>query len=210
LRVLKAQEHAYRIKIEYETLDQNDPCPTFDLRIISKAFDDVAYENLRCHAKPLPPASLDVNSDDFVFSGSYAFPSDFVQKLSDGKHETIQYDMLLEWPTADPQAEYYLDIESQSDFLSGHVSFTLMYEDKNRALKLLGRSHPLPSGATTGSDKLIERLKLIDQEGDLADDIDLSGAVLRMTLPKESVRLLPELKERGYIGRDKSEVCFNF
>lgn len=160
LHPLKAQEKAYRLKLEYESLDQADPCPTFDLRIIAKAIDDVVNENLRCHAKPLLPPAVAVHSDDFMWSGSFAFPSDFISTATGGRGGSLEYDVLLEWPTADPSATYYLDVEAESDFLSGQVTFSLLYEGKDRALRLLGRSHPLPSAA--GGGQLIERLKLLE------------------------------------------------
>jgi len=154
-----------------------------------KPVDEVVNENLRCHANPLLPPAVAVHSDDFVWSGTFAFPSDFVTKATEGRggslDSALEYDILLEWPTADPSAAYYLDIEAQSDFLSGQVGFSLLYEGKDRALRLLGRSHPLPSAA--GGGQLIERLKLLDREGDLADDVDLTGAILRVSLPQESV-----------------------
>jgi len=159
----------------------------------------------------LPPA-IAVHSDDFMWSGSFAFPSDYVAKATESHggslDSALEYDLLLEWPTADPSAAYYLDIEASSDFLSGQVAFTLLYEGKDRALRLLGRSHPLPSAA--GGGQLIQRLKLLDQEGDLADDVDLTGAILRVSLPLESVQLLSILKAHGHLDRVKPELCHNF
>jgi hypothetical protein len=46
LHTVKAQKKAYRLKIEYDTLDQDDPCPTFDLRIIVKPIAEVVNEHL--------------------------------------------------------------------------------------------------------------------------------------------------------------------
>lgn len=84
----------------------------------------------------------------------------------------------------------------------------MFYEAKDRSLKLLGRSHPLPSAAH--ETHLVERLKLLEREGDLADDVNLSGAVLRITLPSEAIELLAMLKERGHLDRGNDEVCHNF
>jgi len=30
----------------------------------------------------------------------------------------MEYDIVLKWPDADPKAEYYLDVETRSDFLA--------------------------------------------------------------------------------------------
>lgn len=86
----------------------------------------------------------------------------------------------------------------------------MLYEGKDRALRLLGRSHPLPSAAAVGEGQLIERLKLLEREGDLADDVDLRGVVLRVSLPSEAVDLVSILKAHGYLDRGKPEVCHNF
>ena len=83
IKMVKPQEKAYRLRIEYETLDFEDTCPLFNLHVISKPIDDVIHENLHCHAKPLPPPSIAVNSDDFIFEGEFAFPSDFLKKETD-------------------------------------------------------------------------------------------------------------------------------
>ena len=34
LQTIKAQDRAYRLRLEYESLDQDDPCPTLELRVI--------------------------------------------------------------------------------------------------------------------------------------------------------------------------------
>ena len=52
----------------------------------------------------------------------------------------MEYDIILKWPNADPQGQYYLDIETESDFLTGQMTFTLFYEDEQRALEVLGHS----------------------------------------------------------------------
>ena len=62
------------------------------------------------------------------------------------KSEPLEYDMILKWPFADPDAKYYLDIETESDFLTGQMTFTLFYEDEQRALEALGHSQPVTTG----------------------------------------------------------------
>ena len=100
IKMVKPQEKAYRLRIEYETLDFEDTCPLFNLHVISKPIDDVIHENLHCHAKPLPPPSIAVNSDDFIFEGEFAFPSDFLKKETDNDG-SLEYDVVIEWPNAD-------------------------------------------------------------------------------------------------------------
>ena len=95
----------------------------------------------------LPPA-IAVHSDDFMWSGSFAFPSDYVAKATESHggslDSALEYDLLLEWPTADPSAAYYLDIEASSDFLSGQVAFTLLYEGKTEPFDCWGAHTPSP------------------------------------------------------------------
>ena len=57
---LKPQKKAYRLKLEYDSLDMDDPCPTFDLRIVVKPISEVVWEHLQCNGKTLPPASINV------------------------------------------------------------------------------------------------------------------------------------------------------
>lgn len=51
----------------------------------------------------------------------------------------------------------------------------------DRDLKLLGHSQRVLSSSNGG--QLIERLRLLDKEGDLSDDSNISGAILRLKLP---------------------------
>lgn len=78
IHTLKPQKRAYRLKLEYDSLDEDDACPSFDLRIIAKPLKEVADEYLRCDAKPLPPAQLSVVGTDYSHAGDYAFPGDYL------------------------------------------------------------------------------------------------------------------------------------
>jgi hypothetical protein len=135
----KAQKRAYSLKIEYDALDQDDPCPTFDLRMILKPVDETLRANLKCPGAPLPPASIDITGDDFEKSASYSMGYDFIQKVTD-QGGPLEYDIALNWPNADPNAQYYLDVESKSDVLTGQMTYTLLYERKDKSLGLLGKS----------------------------------------------------------------------
>jgi hypothetical protein len=116
------------------------------LRLILKPVEEALNSNLRCHGKPLPPASLDILQDDFESSGVYSFGSDLVHKVTD-QGGALEYDIALNWPNADRSAQYYLDAESSSDVLTGQMTFTLLYEKQDKTLGLLGRSHPVGSTA---------------------------------------------------------------
>lgn len=113
---------------------------------------------------------------------------------------------MLDWTGADPDAEYYLDIEARSDVLTGQLTFSLFYEDSQGGLRTLGRSHPVGSAAHGG--RFVQRLKLNDREGDIADDINIAGAILRLQLPPASIKLLDTLKQAGHVATG-SELCHN-
>jgi hypothetical protein len=147
----------------------------------------VANENFKCYARPMPPSTITVKGDDFSLSNEYSFPSDFIEKVKEGQKDDLEYDVVLEWPDEDPNSEYYLDVESRSDFLVSQLTFSLLYEDTHRELKILGRSQRVYTGPVGG--QYVQRLKLLDKEGDLADDIDIKGAILRLKLPGPGVHL---------------------
>jgi len=116
---LKQEERAYKLVLEYESLDQDDACPLVHVRIISKPMNDTIRENLLCRGKPLPPTTVPIKTDDVVVSGEFAFPGDWLAKAAADPAAGLEYDVVLEWPNADPNTTYYLDAESRSDFLTG-------------------------------------------------------------------------------------------
>ena len=156
----------------------------------------------------MPPSFLTIETDDFMHSGDYSFPSSFIQKATHGKHGGLEYDIILEWPGADPEAEYYIDVETRSDFLTGQFAFVLLYEDKHQELEMLGKSYQVATSTGSGQ-QAVHRLKLLEREGELADDINLSGAVLRLRLPRSSVDIQDTLQEQGLVERGH-ELCHNF
>jgi hypothetical protein len=149
LLYVKPQRKAYRLRLEYDSLDQNDPCPKFDLRVSIKPIDEVVSENFRCYARTLPPSSIKIEEDDFGLSKEYSFGSDFITKATDGEGD-LEYDVIIHFNHADPNAEIYLDVETRSDFLTSQMSFSLLYEDNKKDLKLLGRSQQVGAGPVGG------------------------------------------------------------
>ena len=128
---LKPQEKAYRLKLEYESLDQEDSCPTFNFKIEVKPVHLVVDENFKCHGMSVPKRDVLIETDDFAQYHHHAFPSDFILSTTKGhKSEPFEYDMILKWPFADEHAKYYLDIETESDYLTGQMTFELLYEDE--------------------------------------------------------------------------------
>lgn len=110
----------------YDTLDELDPCPTFDFRVILKPVEAALAANLECQGDGLPPLSVDITDDDFALTGRYAFSRDFIHKVTD-KGGDLQYDIALNWPNAADLGQYYLDVETSSDVLTGQMTFTVLY-----------------------------------------------------------------------------------
>jgi hypothetical protein len=71
---------------------------------------------------------------------------------------------------------------------------------------LLGRSHP--EGSTAHEGRFVQRLKRLDRAGDLAEDVDVKGAVLRLRFPPSSIHLVDDLIDQGHLGT--RELCHTF
>lgn len=71
---------------------------------------------------------------------------------------------------------------------------------------MLGRSHPV--GSTARSSRYTQRLKLLDQEDQLAEDVDLEGAVLRLRYPPSSIHLIDQLIDQGHLA--DRPACLTF
>ena len=79
---LKAQKKAYRLKIVEDTLDENDPCPTYQMRVALKPFTQIMNENLRCNGKSMPPSLFKVDKDNYDADGEYSVSSEFIEKYT--------------------------------------------------------------------------------------------------------------------------------
>lgn len=205
VHVVKPKKTAYYLKIVYDSLDQDDSCPTFDFRVILKPVANALASNLLCEPHSVPPQSVAITGDDFELSETYAFSSTFIHKVTD-KGGDLEFDMRLSWPNADKEAQYYLDVESKSDVLTGQMTFTLLYEKPDKSLAPLGRSHP--AGSSAHESRFTQRLKLLDREEDLAEDVNVDHAVLRIRYPPSSIHLVDELVDQGLLH--DQEACHTF
>jgi hypothetical protein len=52
--ILTARRRAYRMKIIFAVLDENDICPLYDLTVALKPLKDIMKENLVCKKNILP------------------------------------------------------------------------------------------------------------------------------------------------------------
>ena len=50
---------------------------------------------------------------------------------------------------------------------------------------------------------------MLEREGDLADDIDLSGAILRLNVPEHAINALKFSKDSGFVP-EGTELCHTF
>ena len=91
-----------------------------------------------------------IGTSDFSHSGDYSFPSDYIASATAGSGLGLEYDIVLKWPEADPDSEYYLDVETRSDFLANQMSFSLLYEDSNKVLRPLGKAMTVLSATKSG------------------------------------------------------------
>ena len=205
VHLAKPQKKAYTIKLVYDSLDQDDACPLFDLRVMLVPVDSALSTHLSCGKDDLPPLRVDITGGDFELSGKYQFSREFIHQVTD-KGGDLQFDIDLQWPGADPQAQYYLDIETKSDVLTGQLTFTLLYQKPDKSLAILGRSHPV--GSTAHSSRFTQRLKLEDEEDQLAEEVNLTSAILRLRYPPSSIHLVDELIDHGHLG--DRPLCHSF
>jgi hypothetical protein len=97
----------------------NDDCPLSFTRIAVKPIADMKDENLKCYGKAFPPEKVDFKKDDEVSEGEYSIPYSAIKKGKGDWKDGLDYDIHLDFSVIDPKAEYKLDIEARSDFLTG-------------------------------------------------------------------------------------------
>jgi hypothetical protein len=86
-----------------------------------------------------------LDGNDVSVSGDYSFPLSGIQSSGKGTlfsgnewWHSLEYDIELDWRDIEKEAEYDIDIEVKSDFLTGQIGFALMYENKAGKLVTLG------------------------------------------------------------------------
>ena len=78
--LLVPQQKAYKLKIVYDSLDENDQCPLYDFRIALKPINLVLTENLVCGNNEMPPEKIKVNKNMFGLEGEYQISNEFLEK----------------------------------------------------------------------------------------------------------------------------------
>jgi hypothetical protein len=112
-------------------------------RIAVKTLENVVAENFRCIGNPMPKNTLAIDGTDVAISGDYAFPLSHIKKASgDEWWHGLEYDIVIDWQRVDldKDAEYDIDIELSSDFLTGQMTFLLLAENKAGKFIPLGKA----------------------------------------------------------------------
>ena len=115
-----AQKKPYRLEIDYAEMDETDSCPIVNTRIAVKTLENVVMENLKCPGKPMPQHSITLKGDDVSVSGEYSIPLAAIKKANGAEWwHGMDYDILVDWQGVEKDAEYDIDVEVTSDFLTG-------------------------------------------------------------------------------------------
>jgi hypothetical protein len=134
------QRKPYRLEIEYAEVDERDSCPVVNTRIAVKTIENAIEENFRCPGNPMPKNSITMNGKDISSSGEYSIPLSAIKRANgDEWWHGLEYDILLDWHGADANATYDIDVEVSSDFLTGQVTFGLLYENSAGHFRALAR-----------------------------------------------------------------------
>lgn len=59
--VLTEQQPAYKLKLVYDSLDESDECPAFQMRAALKPLRLIVSENLECRGLETPPLLISVD-----------------------------------------------------------------------------------------------------------------------------------------------------
>jgi hypothetical protein len=201
--MLKAQEKGYKLQLEYATKDMNDECPLTFTRIAIKPISDMKEENLKCFGKQFPPQKVEFKTDDDVSEGEYSIPYSAIKKGEGDWRDGLDYDIEIDFNSMDQKGEYKLDIEARSDFLTGQLTFELLYHGPNKNLEQLGYSERLK---TEPRGQMVQRLKFRDN---LADAGDIKTAILRLKFPPQSLEAMKMIEDTGRL-KEGEDLCHTF
>jgi hypothetical protein len=189
--LLKAKDTGYKLQLEYATKDMNDECPLSFTRIAIKPIADMKEENLKCYGKSFPPAKVEFVHDDDISEGEYSIPYSSIKKGKGDWRDGLEYDIELDFSKIDPSAEYKLDIEARSDFLTGQLTFELLYHGPNKNLEQLGYSERLK---TEPRGQMVQRLKFKEN---LKDADNIKTALLRLKFPPQALEAMKMIEDSG-------------
>ena len=113
--VLDGRKQAYKMKIIYEFLDPNDPCPLYSLVVALKPLTDLVKENLVCKKNVLPGEYYKITGPMYKHEKNYAFSSEFLTQLQD--LGSSYFDMTIEFEHSD----FNFNTEYKTDFLTTQI-----------------------------------------------------------------------------------------
>ena len=131
---LKPQKKAYKLKIVYDTLDESDECPLFELRISVKPLQNLLEENLKCKGLSNAPEIINIVESEYDLDQEFAVSNGFLDRFD--HKEDIRYDIEINLPSP----KYYFDIEIRYDFLTSDIDYDLFGLDNKNSRVHLGRS----------------------------------------------------------------------
>lgn len=106
------------MKVVYDSLDESDKCPLYQMRVAMKPISLVMDENLECTNNEFLPSTIQMNSKNAGFEGEYQISSDILNKyMVDGRDLTYDVEIKI----TDEANNYYFDIETRYDFLTTEI-----------------------------------------------------------------------------------------
>lgn len=134
-------------------------------------------------------------------------PLSEIEKGTGSWDDGLDYDILIDWASLPQDVPYDVDIETESDYLTGQMTFELLHEDKNtKTLRPIGSSEWVEPLLKEGD--WVQRLKLVEDPHDVAAPKDLTTAILRLRWPRSSLEAMTIAKESGKAAGQ--ELCLTF
>ena len=148
-------------------------------RIAVKTIENAIEENFRCPGNPMPKNTINMNGKDISSTGEYSIPLSAIKRANgDEWWHGLEYDILLDWGSAGTDASYDIDVELSSDFLTGQVTFGLLYENKQGNFRALARGQQQDNPAKQGM--YVQRLKWFENAANVVEEEDLTHLILRL------------------------------
>lgn len=178
-------------------------------RIAVKTIQNAIAENFQCPGNSMPNSTFLVDGNDVSISGDYSIPLETIKRANGAEWwHGLEYDILIDWQSQDQGAAYDIDVEVSSDFLTGQVTFKLLYERKP------GKYAPYASGFTEANvDKqgpFLQRLKMPLNSAEVIKNADFSHAILRLEIPATSLKQMVAVEDSGLLTPSSPDLCVNF
>lgn len=179
-----------------------------DTRIAVKTLENAIAENFRCPGNPMPKSSITVDSSDVSISGAHSIPLSAIKRANGNEWwHGLEYDILVDWHGVDQNATYDIDMEVSSDFLTGQVTFELLYENKRGKYVPLARGQQQDNPVKSGP--FVQRLKWFENANNVLENEDLTHGIVRLKVPGASLKQMVAAEDSGKVPSGE-EMCVNF